>query len=197
MKYLILIVPLLTGCLGTNIHDENIQVARFKAIAYSNNQSVNKPLVEIKCPPSGCIMSSFTVNNPGSNKPITIDAIPTTGENWVSLFNGFGISALDNVTKGFLGFVLKQAHKASMENAGDGDNIRNTSIINGDDNTLNPNNNYSSLDGMADNRTNDVDNSDNSTVDSHDQTATPTVVTTKPEVHVLRPEVVYPVEQGQ
>ena len=83
MKYLILVLALLTGCASTA--EKQARQDRADALTEATVKAASMPLVKITCPPTGCVMLSFEVANPGalgqmadamrvSNQPATSEA---------------------------------------------------------------------------------------------------------------------------
>jgi hypothetical protein len=64
MKYLILVLALLTGCASTA--EKQARQDRADALTEATVKAASVPLVKITCPPQGCVMLSFEVGNPAS-----------------------------------------------------------------------------------------------------------------------------------
>lgn len=62
MKYLILVLALLTGCASTA--EKQARQDRADALTEATIKAASVPLVKITCPPQGCVMLSFEVGNP-------------------------------------------------------------------------------------------------------------------------------------
>lgn len=62
MKYLILVLALLTGCASTS--EKQARQDRADALTEATVKVASVPLVKITCPPQGCVLLSFEVGNP-------------------------------------------------------------------------------------------------------------------------------------